>query len=245
MGTLDIDNNGWNDVLWRHGVENQTRLWLATAKDGFRVMILPALPEGNWRYLGQSDLDGDGTEDMLWYEDSRAHYLAWFIREGQTFLEETLDPGIVEYPLGLIDIDGQGTLLARDLQGNDHVLFLDGSGVLDRMPFLLPETHDPGTQFLLASAGRTRPATLDGWWYVGPLDPDNDGLGYQLLYHPAKGVLALARFLEGQWWAQVLDTFPNIAEQQELMAPETWLELVPPETDAPLFLLELNLEDGN
>jgi hypothetical protein len=88
-GVGDFNNDGRQDVVWRSQLLNATVLWLFGANTA-QTLIPPAftLPAtstagGIWQIGAVADLDGDGTSDLLWRNNTTDLAVFWRIVNGQ------------------------------------------------------------------------------------------------------------------------------------------------------------------
>jgi FG-GAP-like repeat len=86
-GVGDFNNDGRQDVVWRNQSTNTTVLWLFSANNAQNpnppAVILPATSSSAWQIGAVADLDGDGTSDILWRNNTQDLAVYWRIVNGQ------------------------------------------------------------------------------------------------------------------------------------------------------------------
>jgi FG-GAP-like repeat len=86
-GVGDFNNDGRQDVVWRNQATNTTVLWLFSANTAQNpnppAVTLPAAGSSSWQIGAVADLDGDGTSDLLWRNNTEDLAVYWRISNGQ------------------------------------------------------------------------------------------------------------------------------------------------------------------
>ncbi len=92
-GVGDFNNDGRQDIVWRNQATNTTVLWLFSANTAQNpnppAVILPATASSNWQIGAVADLDGDGTSDLLWRNNTEDLAVFWRISNGQLDLAKS------------------------------------------------------------------------------------------------------------------------------------------------------------
>ncbi len=92
-GVGDFNNDGRQDIVWRNQATNTTVLWLFSADTAQNptppAVILPATASSGWQIGAVADLDGDGTSDLLWRNNSEDLAVYWRISNGQLDLTKS------------------------------------------------------------------------------------------------------------------------------------------------------------
>jgi len=78
MPKSDFDGDGRDDILWR-AHDGQLSSWLGTSAGGFAVNDAHALvaPPSDWLSLVTGDFNGDGREDVLWWNKQTYDVSDW------------------------------------------------------------------------------------------------------------------------------------------------------------------------
>jgi FG-GAP-like repeat len=87
-GVGDFNNDGRQDVVWRSQALNATVLWLFGTNTQILnppAVVLPptSTAGGVWQIGAVADLDGDGTSDILWRNNTQDLAVFWRIVNGQ------------------------------------------------------------------------------------------------------------------------------------------------------------------
>jgi FG-GAP-like repeat len=88
-GVGDFNNDGRQDVVWRSQARNATVLWLFGTNTPVSLnppaVTLPAASTtgGIWQIGAVTDIDGDGTSDILWRNNTSDLAVFWRIANGQ------------------------------------------------------------------------------------------------------------------------------------------------------------------
>jgi len=129
-------------VLWHNHVTGELSLWLL-AQDGLTVMGTQTLSYTcanstrcayDWSTVLIADLDGDGSDDLLWHNNRTDELSAWLIKDtsGQIKDTQTIRNIPAGYSVGepAADVNGDGhvDLLLRGPGGALANGFLDGRG---------------------------------------------------------------------------------------------------------------------
>jgi hypothetical protein len=92
-GVGDFNRDGRQDVVWRNQATNTTVLWLFSADTAQNpnppAVILPAAGGSTWQIGTVVDLDGDGTSDLLWRNNTEDLAVYWRISNGQLDLAKS------------------------------------------------------------------------------------------------------------------------------------------------------------
>ncbi len=81
VGVADVDSDGVPDIFWHHRSTGRVFIWFLES-DGTRragKLVLDANISTAWRVVGVSDVDGDGTPDLLWHHLSTGRAVVWFL----------------------------------------------------------------------------------------------------------------------------------------------------------------------
>lgn len=79
-GIADFDGNGSPDMVWSQASTGRRIIWLMS---GTTRLNVPAVELGTvpmvWQLDGASDLDGDGSPDLIWTNTSTGRRIAWMM----------------------------------------------------------------------------------------------------------------------------------------------------------------------
>lgn len=83
----DFNKDGMSDILWRHALTGEMRVWLMDPNDGTtceeeRLVSNPGpFPDPGWKVKGTGDFDGDPARDadILWQNDISHRVVIWIM----------------------------------------------------------------------------------------------------------------------------------------------------------------------
>ena len=138
LGTGDFNGDGLDDILWMSDA-NDISNWLGTIGGGFLVNdsnALRQIPANTGNFAGIGDFNGDGRDDILWW-DSSTKLTVWTGRPSGGF-DQNLAMQVADHPLlgwwvaGVGDFNGDGRddILWRNagLGGISNWLAVPGGG---------------------------------------------------------------------------------------------------------------------
>jgi FG-GAP-like repeat len=77
--TGDFDADGKADILWRNTVTQKLVIWTmdGAAKTGNITPSPDQAVDANWEVAAAADFNGDGTRDLLWYNQTSGKIVLW------------------------------------------------------------------------------------------------------------------------------------------------------------------------
>jgi hypothetical protein len=154
----DVNGDGAADVIWQHLTDDYVAVWLMSGTTVVDSVLTspPQVDAGVWMIQATGDLNGDGTEDLVW-RDTTAGWVAAWLLAGPTLLDSVSlsPPQIADQAWqirGAADLDGDGhvDLLWQHTSGWLVAWRMQGTTLVDSV-YLTPDAA-PGP----------------GWRIVGP-----------------------------------------------------------------------------
>jgi hypothetical protein len=110
----DLNGDGKPDLLWHHQKTGALYAWLmnGTAQSS-GTYLTPASVNPVWQVRGVGNLNGDGTNDVLWHHQTTGALYAWLMNGTAQSSGTYLTPGsvnLVWQVQGLADLNGDGKL---------------------------------------------------------------------------------------------------------------------------------------
>jgi hypothetical protein len=165
--SADFDGDQRPDVVWRHRVTGQIRVWLMNG-NAWRATLIPNpdLPsDPSWVLIAAGDFDSDGHADLLWYSSTTGRIVQWLLDASLTrVLGRFTTPDSAggthwnvvaasDYGFGVMGQAGSTDVVWRDdTTGRFVVWFMDTRGVRASGTFTTPDA----------------PSDPLGWTVVGP-----------------------------------------------------------------------------
>lgn len=162
----DLNGDGQEDLIWENARMGQMAAWLMNGPDFTEVAFSKMMLElRGWKVTHVADFDGDGRDDLIYYNEGTGQTLMWLM-DGLSVRElvELTAPGskAVVTRVGDFDGDGRADLLWRNEAGQREIWLMDG-GVRRRTLGNLPasgEAKDPSTVPMVVRATADHPAAL-------------------------------------------------------------------------------------
>jgi hypothetical protein len=76
----DMDNDGHVDLVWRHMVSGELRIWHMNGNVQWDSVTVTTL-DLNWQLAGLADINGDGMLDFVWRHAVTGKIAAWFMQD--------------------------------------------------------------------------------------------------------------------------------------------------------------------
>jgi hypothetical protein len=110
----DFTNDGTDDLLWQNQLTGQLEEWLIqnAAISGF-ANIGVVTPNTGWSLAAVVDLNGDGTPDLLWYNQSSGQADEWLMQTGGAAVQSypylsVANPSQLQF-LGVVNVASAAT----------------------------------------------------------------------------------------------------------------------------------------
>jgi hypothetical protein len=87
IGTADFNRDNRPDLLWQHIRTGTLAVWLmnGTTMTGPWAFTPQGVTDPQWRLKGATDVDEDGSVDLLWQHEGGGHIVVWYM-SGRTLL---------------------------------------------------------------------------------------------------------------------------------------------------------------
>lgn len=163
----DYSGDGRVDLIWR-GPGDDLQMWVSngTTFDWRPFVMYP----GGWSLVGSHDVNGDGTDDLIWFNSVMQRIAFWLLNGNQIIQHGGQDSGGGYRVATVGDYDGNGRadLIWLGPSGDLQMWLGDGTGFTWR-PFV------------------SYPA---GWELIGSQDVDGDQRSDVIWYHPTRQLIA-------------------------------------------------------
>lgn len=149
QATVDMDGDGWADVLWRNETSGANTLWTMNGRTRLGGSALATQADLNLAIRGVADFDGDARGDILWRSETAATTSIWFSGTTQVAVSPTQPLGWSVAGTGDLNGDGKADILWRNpATGQVSVWLMNGA--VRQAEELLPAV---GATLVLAGVG--------------------------------------------------------------------------------------------
>lgn len=95
----DFDGSGLADVVFT-SAKRDLYLWTNDGHGGFRSSFIGTYPDG-WQLTGAGDVDGDGHDDLLWFNAASCQFGYWLMSGGARIGSKTASAPCGYYPISI------------------------------------------------------------------------------------------------------------------------------------------------
>ena len=96
VGASDVNGDRRLDLVWHHATRGDVAVWFMADKVVLdAVQVNESVPDTNWHIVAVSDLDRDGTPDLIWQNVSTGEIAAWMLDGALVRLGVRLNPSAV------------------------------------------------------------------------------------------------------------------------------------------------------
>jgi hypothetical protein len=90
----DFNSDGHPDLLWHHQVGGDLYTWLMnrTVASGGGYLDPPRFADTRWQIRGLADIDGNGSDDLLWHHQRTGDLYVWLMSGTSTTSGTFLNP---------------------------------------------------------------------------------------------------------------------------------------------------------
>ncbi|MBA4148594.1 MAG: CehA/McbA family metallohydrolase [Verrucomicrobia bacterium] len=140
VGSGDISNNGKADLLWQHA-DGRLVAWLMDGPNFSNAILLrQGLPIAkHWRFSGITDLDRNGSGDILWHNNDNNTLAAWMMDRTEFQNASAFRSVGSSWKLvGAADFNGDNRddFLWQNTDGRLAIWFMDGTTLLAAYPLI-------------------------------------------------------------------------------------------------------------
>lgn len=180
LATADLDGDGFADMVVADREARTVSAMLDRGHAGVGYVQAPigVLPGDAWALVATGDLDGSGSDELLWYHATSGRASVWWMDGAAVVRRDLWQLPADQRPLALASFDGAGNagLATQDRAGD--------------IRFHWVEDHHLGRSRVVG--GLPGP----GWMVADVVDVDGDGNADIVLHEPATGQ-AVVRHMDG------------------------------------------------
>jgi probable HAF family extracellular repeat protein len=166
VGRGDFDGDGRTDLLWRHGITGENRVWKMNGAvlGASAALDPPQLPDPLWKIAGTSDFNADAKTDILWRHRTSGENVVWYMNgltlAGGTFVTPAVlaDPEWTVAGTGDFDGDTRPDIVWHHRGSGQVALWYMEGAVLRTGTFTTPESLPDTRWELVGVADFSSPA---------------------------------------------------------------------------------------
>ena len=146
----DMNRDGQVDLLWRHRVSGEIRIWHMIANARWESVTVATVADVNWEIVGLADMNGDGTLDFVWRHATTGKIAAWFMLDAvfqaaaAMLPSELTDNNWKIVGVADMNMDGKPDLVWQNIAtGGLGVWFMNGVVMMHGSRLNPPSVSDP------------------------------------------------------------------------------------------------------
>ena len=114
----DLDGDSKSDLVFT-SPKRDLYLWRSVGDGTFVSRFIDTYPE-NWTLLGSADMDGDGTDDLLWLNATTCQFAYWSFKQGNRKSSATfsIDCGYQPVAIGYYALTNRASIIWTDAAHN-------------------------------------------------------------------------------------------------------------------------------
>lgn len=211
VGTGDFDGNGFDDILWRHQLTGAMAQYRFKAMEtehqaNYDVVVNGTIADLNYQVAGVADIDGNGSDDIIWRHHTTGKNYAHLYDKGQRskvqYINTVADP---DWHLKQVaDLNGDGTADLIWHHQNTGQVFqyqMNTDGLIQQVRYI---TSLPATQ----------------WQLTDTFTPNGDGQNVLFWYNTQDHT---TRYFNAASPESYTDSIEVVAEGHTAIRPPVWV----------------------
>jgi hypothetical protein len=150
VGAGDMDRDGQVDLIWRHRLSGEIRLWHMNANVEADSVAVATVGDASWAIVGVADLNRDGLLDLVWWHGGTGTLAAWYMSDALVRATPYFSPRDLPdthwhvVGVGDLNADGKPDLVWQNVvTGELGVWFLNGVTMIGGRYLNPPAVSDP------------------------------------------------------------------------------------------------------